>query len=130
PLPRRHFYRRIGSGASLAAPHVLYAADEPGSGRHYLNPPAPKPSGVDPAALAVVRDGLYRATHASYGTATAVFGNFPMPIAGKTGTAEKVVNAPGYPAGHQEDQSWWCGYGPADATQTAKIGVRDVVEDR
>ena len=60
-----------------------------------LNPPAPEPSNVDPAALAVVRDGLYRATHASYGTATAVFGNFPITVAGKTGTAEKVVQPPG-----------------------------------
>jgi penicillin-binding protein 2 len=31
-------------------------------------------------------------------------------IAGKTGTAEKVVKLPGY-AGIQS-QSWWCGYGP------------------
>mgnify|MGYP003297548963 CR=1 FL=1 len=26
----------------------------------------------------------------------AVFGNFPIPVAGKTGTAEKVVPLPGY----------------------------------
>ena len=80
------------------------------AGWHYLNPPLPKPSGVDPAALAVVRDGLYRATHASYGTATAVFGSFPIPIAGKTGTAEKVVQPPGYAHPVLQDQSWWCGY--------------------
>jgi len=64
--------------------------------------------------LAVVRDGLYRATHASYGTATSVFGNFPITIAGKTGTAEKVVQPPGYSRPLLQDQSWWCGYGPAD----------------
>ena len=79
--------------------------------------PRPKSSNVDPAALAVVRDGLYRATHASYGTATAVFGNFPIPIAGKTGTAEKVVQPPGYARPLLQDQSWWCGYAPADATE-------------
>ena len=129
PLQMVRFYSLIANGGKLVTPHVLYSVDEPGSGRHYLNPPAPKPSGVDPAALAVVRDGLYRATHASYGTATAVFGNFPIPIAGKTGTAEKVVNAPGYPPGHQEDQSWWCGYGPADATETPKIAVCAVIEN-
>jgi penicillin-binding protein 2 len=68
----------------------------------------------DSAALAVVRDGLYRATHASYGTATSVFGSFPISIAGKTGTAEKVVQPPGYAKPLLQDQSWWCGYGPAD----------------
>ena len=53
--------------------------------------------GVDPGALAVVRDGLYEATHDANGTSSGVFGSFPVPIAGKTGTAEKVVNLPGYP---------------------------------
>ena len=33
-----------------------------------------------------------------------------MTIAGKTGTAEKVLK--GIP-GDKSDQSWWCGYGPA-----------------
>src|SRR5919204_869175 len=94
PLQMARFYALIANGGRLVHPHILYAVDEPGSGWHYLNPPAPKPSNVDPAALAVVRDGLFRATHASYGTATAVFGNFPIPIAGKTGTAEKVVQPP------------------------------------
>jgi penicillin-binding protein 2 len=132
PLQMVRFYSLIANGGKLVTPHVLYAVDEPGNGRVYLNPPAPKPSNVDPAALAVVRDGLYRATHASYGTATAVFGNFPIAIAGKTGTAEKVVQPPagsGYPASMLQDQSWWCGYGPADATTTPKIAVCAVIEN-
>ena len=48
---------------------------------------------VDPAALDVVRRGLYEATHASFGTSSAVFGSFPVAIAGKTGTAEKAVDS-------------------------------------
>ena len=51
--------------------------------------PPPQSAGLDPTALAVVQDGLYQATHASYGTSASVFGNFPIPIAGKTGTAQK-----------------------------------------
>ena len=128
PLQMVRFYSLIANGGKLVTPHVLYAVDEPGSGRHYLNPPAPKSSDVDPAALAVVRDGLYRATHASYGTATAVFGNFPIPIAGKTGTAEKVVQPRGYKPMLQ-DQSWWCGYGPAADNETPKIAVCAVIEN-
>jgi penicillin-binding protein 2 len=129
PLQMVRFYSLIANGGKLVTPHVLYAVDEPGSGRHYLNPPAPKPSNVDPAALAVVRDGLYRATHYSYGTATAVFGNFPIPIAGKTGTAEKVVQPQGYSQPLLQDQSWWCGYGPANSTQTPQIAVCAVIEN-
>jgi penicillin-binding protein 2 len=41
-----------------------------------------------------------------------VFGAYAVPIAGKTGTAEKVVPLPGFPEDHLEDQSWWCGWGP------------------
>jgi penicillin-binding protein 2 len=88
-----------------------------------LNPSLPTSSGADPNALAVVRDGLYRATHATYGTASSVFGNFPIPVAGKTGTAEKVVQPPGYAHPILQDQSWWCGYAPADKPEIAVCAV-------
>jgi penicillin-binding protein 2 len=42
-----------------------------------------------------------------------VFGNFPVTIAGKTGTAEKAVD-PGDGIPRLFNQSWWCGYGPYD----------------
>ena len=74
----------------------------------------------------MVRDGLYQATHATYGTSSGVFSSFPVPIAGKTGTAEKVVQLPGYPSGHLEDQSWWCGWGPSDS---ARLVVCALIEN-
>ena len=89
------FYSLIANGGKLVKPHVVEAVGKPGCGMVLLNRPAPEPSNVDPAALAVVRDGLDGAAHASPGTATAVFGNFPITVAGKTGTAEKVVRVAG-----------------------------------
>jgi len=86
--------------------------------------PAPKVVGVDPAALQVVQKGLWEATHLSFGTSYAVFGDFPVSIAGKTGTAEKVVSMPGYTG--LQNQSWWCGYGPSDS---AKLVVCAVIEN-
>ena len=74
----------------------------------------------------MIRDGLYSATHSTFGTSSGVFSSFPIAVAGKTGTAEKVVPLPGYPPGHLEDQSWWCGYGPAQ-TEIARIVVCAVV---
>ena len=60
--------------------------------------PAPEPTGVDAQALDVVQQGLYEATHSTLGTSTAIFGSFPIPISGKTGTAEKVIDpGDGYP---------------------------------
>src|SRR5207302_8340315 len=74
----------------------------------------PTPSGVDASALKIVQDGLFEATHSSIGTSYGVFGNFPIPIAGKTGTAQKLFKLPGYPHAVEFNQSWWCGYGPTD----------------
>jgi penicillin-binding protein 2 len=90
-------------------------------------PPAPRPvPGLDPAYLDPVKQGLLEATHDSFGTSYAVFGNFPVEIAGKTGTAQKVVKLPGYPNPLERDQSWWCGYGPAN---DAKLVVCAVIEN-
>ncbi len=120
PLQMARFYALVANGGKLVTPHVVMDVEDQGSTggtptiKRSFAPPAPQPSGVDPNALTVVRDGLYQATHVSYGTSAAVFGNFSIPIAGKTGTAEKVVQPPGAGQPTLQSQSWWCGYGPAD----------------
>jgi penicillin-binding protein 2 len=134
PLQMARFYAMIANGGTLVTPYVVSQVEtaapngqSPVVLRRWA-PDPPEPAGVDPAALQVIRDGLYQATHASYGTSSGVFSSFPIPIAGKTGTAEKVVPLPGYPAGHLEDQSWWCGYGPAQ-TEVARLVVCAVIEN-
>ena len=120
PLQMARFYALIANGGRLVTPHVVSRVEESG-GRNAaptvvrsFQPPPAQESGVDPAALAVIRQGLYDATHASDGTSTSVFGKFPVPVAGKTGTAEKVVQLPGYATGLLLDQSWFCAYAPVD----------------
>ena len=119
PLQMARFYALIANGGKLVTPHVLLDVEDPGANgtaSRVLRPYTQgvvQASGVDPSALAVVKEGLYEATHSSIGTSSGVFGSFPVPIAGKTGTAEKVVHIPGYPHGLLLNQSWWCGYGPA-----------------
>ena len=134
PLQMARFYAMIANGGKLVTPYVVSQVEtaapngqSPVVERRFA-PDPPKTVGVDPAALQVVRDGLYSATHSTYGTSSGVFASFPVPIAGKTGTAEKVVQLPGYPAGHTEDQSWWCGYGPAQ-TEPPSIVVCAVIEN-
>ena len=56
-----------------------------------------------------------------------MFGNYPVPIAGKTGTAQKIISIPGYTG--EQDQSWWCGYGPANSTEPPQIVVCALIEN-
>lgn len=132
PLQMARLYAMIANGGKLVTPYVVSDVEQPGARGQssvvlkQFPPQPPTDAGLDPAALRAVQDGLYSATHAPNGTSVGVFGSFPIPIAGKTGTAEKVVNMPGYPPGHIEDQSWWCGYGPTDA---ARLVVCSVIEN-
>lgn len=121
PLQMARLYAMIANGGKLVTPHVADDVEQTGSNgrpervlRRFGGQP-PQPTGVDPTALRFVQQGLYEATHASIGTSSGVFGNFKVPIAGKTGSAEKLVNLPGYPNAVNLTQSWWCGYGPFDS---------------
>jgi len=120
PMQMARFYAMIANGGKLVTPHILLDVEQPSSnhspGRAVPTspPPAPEPTNVDAQALAVVRDGLFQATHATLGTSTSIFGSFPVSISGKTGTAEKSID-PGDGIMRTFNQSWWCGYGPSDS---------------
>jgi penicillin-binding protein 2 len=129
PLQMARFYAMLANGGNLVTPHIAMAVEQPTG-----DPKAPRilqgfgaqppvPSGVDPSAIQIVNDGLYEATHASIGTSYGVFGSFPIPIAGKTGTAEKLITLPGYPNPLMLDQSWWCGFGPYDKPEIVVCAV-------
>jgi penicillin-binding protein 2 len=126
PLQMTRFYAAIANGGKLVTPHVLLNVENPNGTLVPTTPPAaPRPiPGLDAANLKVVKQGLYEGTHDSFGTSYGVFGNFPYPIAGKTGTAQKIVTLPGYTG--EQDQSWWCGYGPAN---DPKLVVCAVIEN-
>ena len=121
PLQMARFYAILANGGQLVTPHIAEDVEQPTS-----DPKAPRilqrfgsqpptPSGVDPSAIQIVDQGLYEATHSSIGTSYGVFGHFPVPIVGKTGTAQKLITLPGYPHSLELNQSWWCGYGPFDS---------------
>ncbi|HJU36460.1 MAG TPA: penicillin-binding protein 2 [Gaiellaceae bacterium] len=126
PLQMARFYAAIANGGKLVTPHILRDVENPNGTIVPTNPPAaPTPvPGLDPANLKVVQQGLLMGTHDPNGTSFAVFGDFPFPIAGKTGTAQKLVHLPGFSG--EQDQSWWCGYGPAN---DAKLVVCAVIEN-
>jgi penicillin-binding protein 2 len=116
PIQMARFYAVIANGGELVEPTIVSRIEQPSAQGdaaevvRRFTPAPPRDLGLDPAAIRYVQEGLFDATHASYGTSTSVFGDFPRLIAGKTGTAEKYIELPGYKG--LRDQSWWCGYGP------------------
>ena len=132
PIQMARFYSMMANGGRLVTPHVVDDVEQPTDNprapvilRRFAAQP-PTPSGVDPGALRAVQAGLFEATHSPIGTSSGVFGAFPVSIAGKTGTAEKLVKLPGYPNQLKFNQSWWCGYGP---TENPTITVCAVIEN-
>jgi penicillin-binding protein 2 len=126
PLQMATFYSLLANGGRLVKPHVARRVEDAGEStqpivRRNLAPPPPRDLNVDQGALGAIRDGLYKATHENYGTASGVFGAFPIPIAGKTGTAEKARDLGGYV--DYVDQSWFCGYGPSDQPELVVCAV-------
>jgi penicillin-binding protein 2 len=118
PLQMTRLFALIANGGKLVTPHIADDVEIPGT----KNQPArvlrrfgaqpPQSANVDPTALSWVQRGLDEATHSPIGTSSGVFGKFPVDIAGKTGSAEKLVSLPGFPNASNQTQSWWCGYGP------------------
>jgi penicillin-binding protein 2 len=54
--------------------------------------------------LSAIQQGLYGATHSANGTSASVFSQFPVPVAGKTGTAQAPTGS---------DHSWYASWAPA-----------------
>ena len=60
-------------------------------------------------------EGLVSSAMEAGGTSYPVFGNFPVDIAGKTGTAETLVDGVPY------DQAWYAALAPADDPEVAVV---------
>jgi penicillin-binding protein 2 len=129
PLQMARFYAMIANGGKLVTPHLADDVEVSGSNgqqqrvlRRFGAQP-PQPTDVDPTDLSYVQRGLEEATHSPLGTSYGVFGNFKVDIVGKTGSAEKLVSLPGYPAPLNLTQSWWCGYGPYNSPSIVVCAV-------
>ena len=101
PLQMAVAYAALANGGTVVRPHVAEAILGPK--RKLLSfPPVRHVAVTD---LSDIQSALYEAAHGSTGTSTAIFGNFPVPVAGKTGTAQN-------PQG--EDDSWYASWAPAN----------------
>jgi penicillin-binding protein 2 len=99
PLQMAVAYAAIGNGGDVVRPHVgLRVQDPNGSVVQEIDPAPQRHLDIDPSYRAAIMEGIHEAAQESGGTSYSVFGNFPIPMAGKTGTAQRVG---------QNDQSWY-----------------------
>jgi penicillin-binding protein 2 len=100
PLQLAVAYSALVNGGTVVRPHVAGAVIR----NHVRKPIRVKPvRHVKLVDVAAIEQGLYLAAHDPNGTSASVFGTFPIPVAGKTGTAEA-------PPG--DDHSWYASFAP------------------
>jgi penicillin-binding protein 2 len=111
PLQLAVAYSALANGGIVVRPHVARAILSAHGAviRRFHFPPSRRLRLTDVDAI---RTGLYEAAHAADGTSTAIFGSFPVPVAGKTGTAQTPFGS---------DHSWYASWAPAGAPRVVVV---------
>jgi penicillin-binding protein 2 len=100
PLQMAVAYAALGNGGTIVTPHVgMEVEDAAGRVLKEFDPKPQRKIHIDPGTRSVIMEGLHQAAQGPGGTSEPIFGSFPIPVAGKTGTAERPGHA---------DQSWYC----------------------
>jgi penicillin-binding protein 2 len=108
PLQLAVAYSAIANGGMVVRPHIGLEVDSlDGTVDQKIQPPPARRINIDPTYLAAIRLGLREAASQPGGTSADVMGDFPMPVYGKTGTAQR---------NGQADQSWYACFVPDTAT--------------
>src|SRR5215217_6019009 len=99
PLQLAVAYAGLANGGRVVTPHLGQEVQD-GAGRQLeeIRKPLQRRIDMDPVQLDAIRSGLLAAATQPGGTSADVFAGFPLPVYGKTGTAERYPNA---------DQSWY-----------------------
>lgn len=104
PLQMAVAYATIAAAGEVPRPHVgLRIEDAAGRVLREMEFEPARQVRIDPGWRETILAGLHDAAQSPEGTSYAVFGGFPVPVAGKTGTAERPPYA---------DQSWYVALAP------------------
>jgi penicillin-binding protein 2 len=99
PLQMALAYAALANGGTVVTPHVgLEVDDAAGRVLREFDPKPRRHVRMDPAYREAILEGLHDAAQNGAGTSCDVFCTFPIPVAGKTGTAQRTGHA---------DQSWY-----------------------
>jgi penicillin-binding protein 2 len=105
PLQLAVAYAAFANGGKILRPHLgERIEDQNGRVIQEFAPRVRRTIQIQPAYRQAILDGLRAAASQPGGTSAGVFKGFPIPIAGKTGTAEKGAG--------RKDQSWYVALAP------------------
>jgi penicillin-binding protein 2 len=105
PMQMAIAYATLGNGGTVVTPHLgKEVLDTAGRVLKEIDPGPRRHVDIKPETRQLIMEGLHLATSGPGGTATSVFAEFPIPIAGKTGTAERPP--------HPNNQSWFISLAP------------------
>jgi len=100
PLQMAVAYAALGNDGTIVTPHLaMEVEDAAGRVLKEFDPKPRRKIKMDAGTRSVIMEGLHQAAQGPGGTSEPIFGSFPIPVAGKTGTAERPGHA---------DQSWYC----------------------
>jgi penicillin-binding protein 2 len=104
PLQMAVAYAAIANGGDVVRPHVgMEVEDTSGRAVQEIEPAPQRRVEIAPQHQRAILRGINMAAQSPDGTSYPVFGKFPIPMAGKTGTAERYTQA---------DQSWYVALAP------------------
>ena len=105
PLQLAVAYAAVANGGYVVRPHLgERVEDSEGRVIQEFRTPARRRLSIQPEYRQAILDGLRAAAGSPGGTSYPVFKDFKIPVAGKTGTAQK--------GGGRADQSWYVGLAP------------------
>lgn len=110
PLQMARVTAAVANGGLLVTPHVVKKIITREGKTVFPRLPSPRRLGIDPAYLAVVRQGMRLAVTSRHGTARFLAG-LPRHAAGKTGSAETRHG--------QAPHSWFVTFGPYESPRFA-----------
>ena len=111
PLQLATTYATIANGGTVVTPHLgLRIVDATGATVRNVESPPARHVEIAASTLDAVRTGLRDAASSPVGTSAPVFAGYPIPVAGKTGTAE-VYDAS---VMHNVNYAWYASYAPSD----------------
>lgn len=100
PLQMAIAYATLANGGTVPTPHLGLAVEDAfGRVQKEFDPKPRRHVRIDPSSREEILEGLHEAAQAPGGTSYPVFSSFPVEVAGKTGTAERL--------GYANNQSWY-----------------------